>query len=339
MGGGGTFGHKTDLFDTSSRNGQTDLFDTRKRRASVMATPDRRYDRYDTHAHSPPPQKRKQQHTYSPNLDLGGMLYPDRISNQKFRTIQDTLKDQGRRIQELIKDASAREETLSDRGKEISKCRAQIESLDKQVGHLDLQNRRLKDDKQRQEKAAEHTLKQHREVKEKLQSLVKEKDGYLGIGTKAVKEKTELAKRVESENVLLRSTITERDGTISKLNEQIWRLAKSSGEELTHERLEAQATMTLGMMNGLRDDVRAKDMTITELETQVEEMSVVLKEGYAAKVALQREVENGKREVARQKEIAERATKRAQRAREVAEQQEELIGRILEENGKLVREV
>ena len=163
---GGADGRKADLFDSSSRSGPTDLLDmpNRKRKAAAMDSPQSRYDHYD-------PQM-QQKHYYPPNLDLGAMLYPDRISKGNYRNIQAVLKDQDKKIQDLIKDAHARDRTIDERGQEISKRCDEISSLKHRVESLGRQNDRLRDEKQRMT-ASENSLKHLRERKEQAQTQVK----------------------------------------------------------------------------------------------------------------------------------------------------------------------
>lgn len=324
---GSVDGRKADLFDSSSRNGNTDLFDVRKRKAAAMEPSERgRYDRFE-------PEPQQKQH-FTPNLDLGAMLYPDRISKENYRKIQLRLKDQDKKIHGLVKDLNAREQTLTDRGQEISKRCGQIATLKQRVGDLERENARLDDDRQRLT-AGENSLKQLRERREYLQSQLKEKDDLLAVGTKVLSDKADLVKRLEEENVHLRQTVTERDATVSKMSEQIWKVTAASADERTHIALEAQAETTLGMVQGLKQDVKTRDEKVKGLEGQVEKMNRVIKNQNQAKADLQREVEGMKRELAKQREAAENSKKRAREATEVATEQNNLIKRIMEENKRL----
>lgn len=324
-------GRKADLFDTSSRSGQTDLFDNRKRKAAAMQSPERgRYDRYE-----PPQFQPQEKHYYPASLDLGAMLYPDRITKDKYHKVQTVLKDQDKRIKALIKDLDAREQMCADRGRETSKRCNQINSLKQRAESLERENDRLREEKRRSAAASENSWKQLREKKEYLQGQLKEKDEFLTAGGKVVKDQAEKLQRLESENVRLRQTVTERDTMVSKLNEQIWKVTSASPDEQTQIRLEVQAQTTLNMVNGLKRDVSTRDERIEELERQIGEKDRVRRGEIQAKTDLQREVEGVKRELARQREVAEAATTRAKEAREAAADQEKLIGRIMEENGRL----
>lgn len=313
---------KGDLFDridTSSASGQLDLFDPRKRKAAAMSSSDRNYDR---HERGPAPSKKV--HFSPANSDLSVLLRGENISRGAFTRIQSMLMRQEKQIRELGNMLKECEEEIDHRAAERRFVAKRVESLE------------MENDRNKSLAAGkDNTLKEIRE-KEDLQKQLKEKDAFLAMATVAVKEKTESAKQVELENARLRKTVTERDTMISKMNEQIWRITSTPEEDSrAHYMLQAQASNTLGMVNGLKADVQCRDERIKDLEMQVGKMTATVKAGNQAKADLQRDVDNVKRELKKQVDIAEKATTRATEATQVAEQQEGLIKKILEENKRL----
>lgn len=327
---GAADGRKVDLFDrigTSSRSGQMDLSDNRKRKADALGSPGRWYDGHGRASYKKP--------YSSSSLDLGAMLHPDGISQRNYKKIQGVLFDQDRKIQNLNREVAVG-------NKEIKLHCDEISSLHKRIQSLERENERLREEKDRHAAASKNTMKQMREKRESLQNLVKEKDDFLAMGTKAVKDKTETARRLEDENARLRQTVTDRDTMVTKLNEQLWKVTCAPLDERTDALLQTQAANTLSMVNGLKADVQCRDERIRDLEGQVKDfdgrvvrMNGVIRGSNQVRADSQREVEGVKRELKKQREVAESAAKRATHAREVAEQQERLIGRILEENKRL----
>ena len=326
---GGTDGHRPDLFDSSSRSGHTDLFDnTRKRKAAAMGPQEnRQYDRYE-------PQDHKKQ--YVPrNTDLGRLLNGQSLSRGVYTKIQTTLKDQEKTIQTQSKDLHELEQTLKERDRDLHDHSERIQYFKERIAELDQQMDRLRTEKQRSG-GLENSLRQLRERRDELQVKLKERDDLIAMGTKGIENLGEDKRRLEAENSRLRQTVTERDTTVSKLNEQIWKVTMAPADDHTKIVLEAQAERTLGMINDLKSGTKVRDDRIVNLEGQVTKMNAVIKGQNQTKADLQREVEGLKRELAKQKEVAEGASQREKGVREAVAEQEALIKRILAENGRLV---
>ena len=190
---------------------------------------------------------------------------------------------------------------------------------------------RLKDD----QRARESSVKHLRERKHHLETQLEEKNQWMAMGTKALDEKTSEVKRLEGESARLSRLVTERDSTVSKLNEQIMHIGNAPAHEITSVMLEAQASRTLGLVNGLKEDVAREQSKAKGLETQIERMNGVIRTQNQAKVDQQREVEGLKRALSKQESIAEAATQRAKDAKEVTEEQNALVARLMAANARL----
>ena len=318
-----------DLFDTFSRSGKTDLFSNEHKRKRTVPEmdygdlpPPRRYERYEPD---------KKPHWYSSDLDLGSMLRGDHINPSNYRKIQQLLKEQDRKIQALSKDVDDGEATLRERGREIFQRCNQVGALKQRVESLEEENARLKSEKV-------SGVKSLREKNEQLQQKLREKEDFMGMAKEGVKDIGKEKGRLEEENLRLRQTISERDATVSKLNDRVWKVTSASHDGLTSAALEAQAEQMLNTVTGLKNDVAVRDAKIQKYDVVVERMNGVIREANLAKSGLQREVEDLKRELVKQREVAEKATERAREKGEVVKEQGRLIGRILEENRRLGRE-
>lgn len=317
---------KPDLFDFSPRSGQPDLFDSRKRKADAMGSPGgRRFDRYDSAAPVKHPQS---------NVSLGALLFPDRLPPDKFHKIQSVLNRQDKKIKELNGDIEAGEEVLRYRSQQITQRNEEIGSLERRISSLKEENEGLREDKKRLS-AGQASARQLRDSKNSLQQQVKERDEMLDLGSKIAKDMTNERDRLKEENARLHQTVSERDATVSKLNERVWKITSANADEHTAVALEVQAEQTLGLVNGLKKDVVLREQQIEQSSRQQQEAKAIIAQRDKANVQLQREVEGVKRELAKQKDAAEAASKLAAERGEVMMEQDALIKRIMEENKRL----
>ena len=307
----------------------------RKRKAAAMDHP-MRDDLLTTR-----PSRKEFQRNLPPALHLGTMISPERLSKDNYTHVQKTLWEQNAAIQAREKIIAERDEKILEQKDLIAAqdnsifrneqdCKAyeqECRNLESRVRGLETQleraransdsiakeNMRLKDD----QRARESSVKHLRERKHHLETQLEEKNQWMAMGTKALDEKTSEVKRLEGESARLSRLVTERDSTVSKLNEQIMHIGNAPAHEITSVMLEAQASRTLGLVNGLKEDVAREQSKAKGLETQIESMNGVIRTQNQAKVDQQREVEGLKRALSKQESIAEAVTQRAKDAKEV----------------------
>ncbi|KAK3701063.1 hypothetical protein LTR37_015625 [Vermiconidia calcicola] len=290
------------------------LIDTRKRK---LPSSDRRDSAYASSLSPTPKMPRL-------NVDLGSMLYPAYIPDDKYRSVQDVLDRQG--------------QTIADRGAEIEELCAQIhdlrEDLKKANGLIDrdresigCKNEQLWD-LDSQLKKAKADLKELRSdvvsVREfcKRKSYWEERDSeqneFMAMGAKVLGEKTEEAKRLEQENQQLRTVVGERDGTISALNAQLLTMSMASPDERANMAIEIQAQRTLDRDASIAN-YKARNAALAEADRN--HKSTV---GDLSKT------------IAHKNKALEAAGKHVTEAKAITEDQAKLIERLRKENARLL---
>lgn len=309
---------RKDLMDT---RGRKTLIDTRRRRRDSVLTTSREGARSPT---PEPPAKRRR-----PNVDLGAMLKPAQIPPDKYYAIQSVLFEQ--------------DKIMSERGDEIRDRCIQIHNLKKD---LDDANARIDRDQERLKKKANQiaglekqlvkakgvqngAADELRKRKRYFEEVTDDQEDLINVGRKILTEKTQEASRLTEENKQLRATISDRDGTISSLNNQVLRISMASGDEMATMAIESQAQRTLSMVRGLQKNIAERDIAIEDYKAKNDALN-------AANSQFKGENAELKNKNADSEKALKAVEKRAAESKAILEDQNKLIDRLMKDNARLL---
>lgn len=157
-------------------------------------------------------------------------------------------------------------------------------------------------------------------------------DSLIRFGTNAVKEQRLRAENAESEVLHLTNTISELESSVTDLQNLIAHfeaVMAASADDYTRTCLEAQALSSVRMVKGYQNDITRMKGTIETLRCEIASRDKKLREYEKREMEESRGVEEGKREMVKER-------KRAETLETIAMEQERLIERLNEENGRLV---
>ena len=274
----------------------------------------------------PPPAK-----AHRPNLSLGPMLYPTRIPEHKYDAIQKVIWDQDKTIVERGKVISHREKLIHELKEQLAVAvennEHYRERLVQRRGHIDDRKERLQMAKSMHDPQA--AARELRERKQYYEEYIEDQSQFMGLGRKVLAEKTEQATRLTAEVHQLQTLIGARDAAISALHDKIQCLAMASADELAAIAIESQAERTLGMVDGLQEEIAQRDMAIENYKAKNTAL-VAANESYSIKN------QDLNRAVAAHKKGVDGAGKQAADAKGIIDDQGALIETLMEENARLV---
>jgi chromosome segregation ATPase len=138
------------------------------------------------------------------------------------------------KIKALQNDLTKRDETLATRGNELNNYKSKIDDKVKQIGELELANRKLKEEAATQAKHAENLAESSRVKITALESQLKETEELARHNESTIKGlEQKLATKVEEFESMVKSKqelLTRRDSDINDLKLQLKRLTKGINE-------------------------------------------------------------------------------------------------------------
>jgi chromosome segregation ATPase len=251
---------------------------------------------------------------------LGPLLYPQRLPPLEFDRIQRVLDDQNdaiKGLEEEIEKLTRRNDRLQ---RELSMARRDADRKVERGKHLAKLQKQLQ-----AEKETVADLRAHKkDYDEQLEGLKQ----LMTVGTKVLNEKTQQADALSQEVHSLRSTIDERDNTITSLHEHISEMTMAPPDQWAAVAVEAQAHRTLSMVKGLQGDLSDRDANVANQEAVINSLTAT---------NTKFEAQSGEMQKAHNalEESAKASRKKATEAQSVLDDQSKLIERLLKENERL----
>ena len=296
-----------------------------------------------------------------PSLDLGAILRGSHIPENKYRAIQDVMLKQDRLIlarDQDIKDLTSRvdelKDHLADGNASIDPEHRDIVGRNKTIAGLqnDIYSMKVSAGKERAENTAVTLDLQERN--QALEMKVQQQNELMEIGRTVLAEKREQFEKCTTENQQLRTTIGDRDKTISSLNDTILRISMSHPEEAAKIGMETQAQRHLNMVKGLQADVAQHAKAAASASVRCKQLENANESLKALKEKLTRQSEDGNRKALTdanaklksevdqlREEVTEKdkklraAASKAAEATSISDDQARLINKLLDENARL----
>lgn len=259
------------------------------------------------------------------NLDnLRVLLRGEKLPQPVFRRIQDALTAQSNSISRLQRD-------LHDQRGHVERAEdAFIRSKGDARRALDDLNRKARDlDEVAKELNKERIkLEDVRVAKAQRQKDLEELNQIMDLGTKVLAERNDENERLQEEMQSLRSSLADRDSTITSLRESVLHMTMAAPDGFAAFALEAQARQVLAMVNGLQQDVAEKDALIADRQQAEDELSQAIGQYKDEATEAQKTIEDLRASL-------EASKVRASEAQGVLDSQSDLIKRLMQENARL----